>query len=47
MCCEGSGGAKFGKEFANVYEIGVESELNVIGGGSDSNIFAKEDTIKL
>lgn len=34
---------KFGKEFAKVYEeIGVESELKVIGGGSDSNILAKE-----
>lgn len=33
----------FAKEFAQIYEdIGVESELKVIGGGSDSNIFAKE-----
>ncbi len=32
---------KFAKEFAKVYdEIGVESELQVIGGGSDCNIFA-------
>ena len=34
---------KFAKEFAAVYEsLGVETELKVIGGGSDSNIFAKE-----
>lgn len=34
---------KFAKEFAAVYEnLGVETELKVIGGGSDSNIFAKQ-----
>lgn len=34
---------KFAREFAKVYEsLGVETELKVIGGGSDSNIFAKE-----
>lgn len=34
---------KFAKEFTEIYEeIGVPSELKVIGGGSDSNIFAKE-----
>ena len=34
---------KFAKEFADIYEsIGVQTELKVIGGGSDSNIFAKE-----
>lgn len=34
---------KFAKEFAKYYEeIGVPAELKVIGGGSDSNIFAKE-----
>lgn len=34
---------KFAKEFAAVYEsLGIETELKVIGGGSDSNIFAKE-----
>lgn len=33
---------KFAKEFAKVYEeLGIETELKVIGGGSDSNIFAK------
>lgn len=33
----------FAKEFAKVYEeIGVPAELKVIGGGSDSNIFAEE-----
>ncbi len=33
----------FAKEFAEVYEAnGVKAELKVIGGGSDSNIFAKE-----
>ena len=33
---------KFAKEFAAVYEsLGVETELKVIGGGSDSNIFHK------
>ena len=34
---------KFAKEFAEIYEsLGTETELKVIGGGSDSNIFAKE-----
>lgn len=34
---------QFANEFKKVYEkLGVESELQVIGGGSDSNIFAKE-----
>ena len=34
---------KFAKEFAKVYkEMGVKSELKVIGGGSDSNILSKE-----
>lgn len=34
---------KFAKEFAKVYEdINVPSELKVIGGGSDSNIFAEQ-----
>lgn len=34
---------KFAKEFAKSYEaIGVKAELKVIGGGSDSNIFANE-----
>lgn len=34
---------KFAKEFAEVYEsLGIPTELKVIGGGSDSNIFAKE-----
>lgn len=34
---------KFANEFKKVYEsIGVDSELKVIGGGSDSNIFAEE-----
>lgn len=34
---------KFAKEFALIYEsMGIETELKVIGGGSDSNIFAKE-----
>lgn len=34
---------KFAKEFANIYEEnGVKAELKVIGGGSDSNIFARE-----
>lgn len=34
---------KFAKEFAEIYEsIGVKANLQVIGGGSDSNIFAKE-----
>lgn len=33
---------KFAKEFSEIYEeLGVKSELKVIGGGSDSNIFAK------
>lgn len=33
----------FAKEFAKAYEeIGVPAELKVIGGGSDSNIFAKQ-----
>ncbi|WP_353093646.1 M20/M25/M40 family metallo-hydrolase [Tissierella praeacuta] len=33
----------FAKEFAKVYEeINVPAELKVIGGGSDSNIFAKQ-----
>lgn len=33
----------FAKKFAKVYEdIGVEAELKIIGGGSDSNIFAQE-----
>lgn len=35
-------GLKFANEFAKVYEeLGVKVELKVIGGGSDSNIFAK------
>lgn len=34
---------KFAKEFAKVYEsMGIETELKVIGGGSDSNVFAKQ-----
>lgn len=34
---------KFAKKFARVYEeMGVDSELKVIGGGSDSNIFAEQ-----
>lgn len=34
---------KFAKEFAKIYEdIDVQSELKIIGGGSDSNILAKE-----
>ncbi len=34
---------KFANEFAKVYEeMGIESKLIVIGGGSDSNIFAQE-----
>lgn len=34
---------KFAREFAKVYEeINVPSELKVIGGGSDSNIFAEQ-----
>lgn len=34
---------KFAKEFAKIYEeIGIDSELKIIGGGSDSNILAKE-----
>ncbi len=34
---------KFAKEFAKVYEdMGIESKLIVIGGGSDSNIFAQK-----
>ncbi len=34
---------KFAKEFAKVYEeLGIETELKVIGGGSDSNIFANQ-----
>lgn len=34
---------KFAKKFAEIYEeMGIKSELKVIGGGSDSNIFAKE-----
>lgn len=34
---------KFAKEFAGIYEsIGVSAELKVIGGGSDSNVFAGE-----
>lgn len=33
---------KFAKEFAKIYgKLGIETELKVIGGGSDSNIFAK------
>ena len=33
----------FAKEFAKIYEkINVHTELQVIGGGSDSNIFAKQ-----
>lgn len=33
---------KFAKEFAKIYEaMGVETQLQVIGGGSDSNIFAE------
>lgn len=32
----------FAKEFCKVYEsLGIDSELQIIGGGSDSNIFAK------
>lgn len=35
---------KFAKEFAAIYEsIGVKSELQTIGGGSDSNIFAQQN----
>ena len=34
---------KFAKQFAEVYDsLNVPSELKVIGGGSDSNIFAKQ-----
>ena len=34
---------KFAKEFVQIYEsLGIKSELKTIGGGSDSNIFAKE-----
>lgn len=34
---------KFAKEFAKIYEeIGVHTKLKIIGGGSDSNILAKE-----
>ncbi|MSU03098.1 M20/M25/M40 family metallo-hydrolase [Tissierella pigra] len=34
---------KFAKEFVRVYEeMGVNSELKIIGGGSDSNIFAEQ-----
>lgn len=34
---------EFAKEFVNVYKsIGVDAKLQVIGGGSDSNFFAKE-----
>ena len=34
---------KFAKEFAKIYEeMGIESKLIVIGGGSDSNIFAQK-----
>lgn len=34
---------KFAKDFAKVYEeLGVSTELQVIGGGSDSNIFAQK-----
>lgn len=34
---------KFAKEFAQVYEaLGVDSELQKTGGGSDANIFAGE-----
>lgn len=34
---------EFANKFAKIYEsIGVETELKVIGGGSDSNIFAKK-----
>lgn len=33
---------EFAKEFSKVYEkLGIKSELKIIGGGSDSNIFAK------
>ena len=33
----------FAKEFAKVYEnMGIATELQVIGGGSDSNIFAEK-----
>ena len=34
---------KFAKDFAKIYEeMGIESKLIVIGGGSDSNIFAQK-----
>ncbi|WIV12951.1 M20/M25/M40 family metallo-hydrolase [Proteiniborus sp. MB09-C3] len=34
---------KFAKEFAKIYEeLNIPSELKVIGGGSDSNIFAEQ-----
>ena len=34
---------EFAKEFVNVYKsIGIDAELQIIGGGSDSNFFAKE-----
>ncbi|MGL6154359.1 MAG: M20/M25/M40 family metallo-hydrolase [Cetobacterium sp.] len=34
---------KFAKDFEEVYKaLGIQTELKVIGGGSDSNIFAKE-----
>ncbi|SJZ88012.1 peptidase T-like protein [Cetobacterium ceti] len=34
---------KLAKDFKKIYEsLGIHSELKVIGGGSDSNIFAKE-----
>lgn len=34
---------KFAKEFSEIYEkLGIKSELQVIGGGSDSNIFAEK-----
>lgn len=33
---------EFAREFSKVYEeLGIKSELKIIGGGSDSNIFAK------
>lgn len=33
----------FAKDFAKVYEaLGIETELQVIGGGSDSNVFAEQ-----